>query len=551
LRFSETLIEPPEGLMTEAISEEKNKKMFRSHQAGVAALFVTVATLLSTVLGLVRDKVMAHYFGASLETDFYNYGFTVPDTLQNILIMGVTSSSFIPIYAEYLSNSSKDDANRLANSFLNITLAVFAAVCLLVGIFMPSITDIWLGHDMPQEHKEAIVFISRLFLVSQIAFALSKIFSGVLQTHKHFTAYALALLVYNPAIILGIVLFHRDHGIYSAAYGAVIGAFLVVLVNILDLRGTDYHFRFSFDWRIPGIRNIYLLAIPNLLNMALLQGLFLVYSKIAFQLQEGSYSAFRYALNFESFPVSVFGISFVTAIFPYLAENVSQKNFVNFNYNIQNSIRQILYLTLPAGVGMAVLSREIIGLILGGGKFVTGDIDMTSSILLFYALAVPLESLWYLFARAFYAMKNTWTPFWYRLLGTIINLTISYVFAYQIGPAAFSIGLLVAFTIQIILFVFGLKSRVPEFDLKSAWINSSKLAGCTLAMAVIVFVCNYLLKTNTWMMGHSDRIQYLLRTLIGMGIGAAVYFGLTLIFKCADFSVLNRVMGRILKKETN
>jgi putative peptidoglycan lipid II flippase len=523
-------------------------KMFTSQQAGVAALFVTVATLLSTILGLVRDKVMAHYFGASLETDFYNYGFTIPDTLQNVLIMGVTSSSFIPIYAEYIGNFSKDEANKLANSFLNITLGFFTAVCLLVGIFMPQITDIWLTHDMPQEHKVAIVFISRLFLVSQIAFALSKIFSGVLQTHKHFTAYALALLVYNPAIILGIVLFHREHGIYSAAYGAVIGACLVVLVNVLDLLGTDYRFNLTADWKIRGIRNIYLLAIPNLLNLALLQGLFLVYSRISFQLPEGSYSAFRYALNFESFPVSVFGISFVTAIFPYLAENVSQKNFVNFNYNIQNSIRQILYLTLPASVGMAVLSREIIGLILGGGRFVAGDIDTTASILLFYAMVVPLESLWYLFARAFYAMKNTWTPFWYRFFGTIINLTISYVLAFRIGPSAFSIGLLVAFSIQIILFVIGLKSRVTEFDLKSAIANASKLLGCTLAMAFVVWTCNYFLRHNAWMTGHSERIQYLMRTLIGMGLGAGVYFLLTVIFKCADFSVLNRVMGRILKR---
>ncbi len=533
--------------MIESTTVEKSK-IFRSQQAGAAALFVTIATLLSTILGLVRDKVMAHYFGASLETDFYNYGFTVPDTLQNVLIMGVTSSSFIPIYAEYLSNFSKDEANKLANSFLNLTLALFTAVCLLTGIFMPQITEIWLAHGMPQEHKDAIVFISRLFLVSQIAFALSKIFSGVLQANKHFTAYALALLVYNPAIILGIVLFHRDHGIYSAAYGAVIGACLVVLVNMLDLRGTNYHFKFSFDWKMPGVKNIYLLAIPNLLNLALLQGLFLVYSRIAFQLQEGSYSAFRYALNFESFPVNVFGISFVTAIFPYLAENVSQKNYVNFNYNIQNSIRQILYLTLPAGVGMAVLSREIIGLVLGGGKFEPGDIDMTASILLFYALAVPLESLWYLFARAFYAMKNTWTPFWYRLFGTIVNLTISYVFAFQIGPSAFSIGLLVAFFIQICLFVFGLKSRIAEFDLKSAGVNSSKLLGCALAMAGVVLMCNYFLQHNSWMLTHTDRIQYLLRTVIGIGIGAAIYFSLTVVFKCADFSVLNRVMGRIFKK---
>lgn len=535
-----------EKLITESNS---TSKVFKSQQAGIAALFVTIATLLSTVLGLVRGKVMAHYFGAGLETDFYNYGTTIPDSLQNILIMGVTSASFIPIFAEYVANYSKEEANKLASNFLNVTLTAFSIICLLVGIFMPQITDVWLSNQIPLENKIAIVDITRLFLLAQIAFAMSKVFSGILQTHKHFVAYALALLVYNPAIILGMVLFHEEHGIYSAAYGAVIGACMVMIVNMIDLKGTEYRYKPSFELRHNGLRNIYVLAVPNFLNMALLQIVFITYSKISIDLQPGSYSAFRYALDFENFPVNIFGISFVTAIFPFLAENASKRNFVNFNYNIQNSIRQILYLTLPAGAGMAVLSTEIIGLILGGGQFGPDDIKMTASILFFYAWIVPLESLWYLFARAFYAMKDTWAPFYFRLAGTVINLTISYILAYRIGPSAFSIGLLVAFFIQIALFTFGLKRKVPEFDLKQAALISGKLLVCTAAMAVLVMIGNYYLQQASWMLSYSDRMQYLLRTMIGIGIGGVSYIGLTVIFKCADFSVLSRVVNRILKKD--
>ncbi len=463
--------------------------------------------------------------------------------------MGVTSASFIPIFAEYVANYSKEEANKLASNFLNVTLIAFSIICLLVGIFMPQITDVWLSNQIPLENKIAIVDITRLFLLAQIAFAMSKVFSGILQTHKHFVAYALALLVYNPAIILGMVLFHEEHGIYSAAYGAVIGACLVMILNMIDLKGTEYHYKPSFELRHNGLRNIYVLAVPNFLNMALLQIVFITYSKISIDLQPGSYSAFRYALDFENFPVNIFGISFVTAIFPFLAENASKRNFVNFNYNIQNSIRQILYLTLPAGAGMAVLSTEIIGLILGGGQFGPDDIKMTASILFFYAWIVPLESLWYLFARAFYAMKDTWAPFYFRLAGTVINLTISYILAYRIGPAAFSIGLLVAFFIQIALFTFGLKRKVPEFDLKQAAFISGKLLACTAAMAVLVLIGNYYLQQAPWILSYSDRMQYLLRTLIGIGIGGVSYIGLTVVFKCADFSVLTRVVYRILKKD--
>lgn len=525
-------------------------RIFRSQQAGVAAFFVTLATLLSTVLGLVRNKVMAHYFGASLEMDLYNYGIGIPDAMQTVLIMGVTSSSFIPIFSEYLAQKGTGTANRMASSFMTIMLTVFIGLCLLVGIFMPAITIEWLGPDIPADQRDTVVLIARIFLVSQIAFALSKIYSGILQTHKHFMAYGLALVVYNPSIILGVILFHEPLGIYAAPCGAVIGALLVVLVNWLDVRQTDFRFSWSFDWDREGVRRIMLLALPSILNMGLLRFVFLAYQRMSVNMPEGSYSAFAYALDFESFPVSVFGISFVTAIFPYLSENVSRRNYANFNYNVQNSLRQILFLTLPAGLGMSILSFDIIALVLGGGKFGAEGIDMTGMALAVFALVVPLESLWYLFARAYYAIQDTWTPFWFRLIGTVLNLALCYVLATQFGATAFSIGLLAAFLIQIMLFVLGLKRKVPEFDLRTAAINSTKLGLCTLAMGAAVAGFLAIWDRFDWMAGSSYRWIALSRVVSGMAIGTILYFALTMMFKCADFSVIERVWARVMNKRS-
>lgn len=537
--------------MTETTVQSRRgwARVFTSQQAGIAALFVTVATLLSTVLGLARNKVMAHFFGASLEMDLYNYGISIPDALQTVLIMGVTSSSFIPIFSEYLAQKGTADANRLASSFLTVTMIAFTGVCILIGLLMPWIADLWLGPDLPADQRATVVLISRIFLLSQIAFALSKIQSGILQTHKHFVAYGLALLVYNPAIIVGVLLFHDTLGIYSAACGAVAGSMLVVLVNFLDVRHTDFRYRWSTEWTREGLRRIYGLALPSILNMGLLRFIFLAYQKMSVNMPEGSYSAFAYALDFESFPVSVFGISFVTAIFPYLSENAGRKNFANFNYNVQNSLRQILFLTLPAGIGMSILSFDIIGLILGGGRFGAEGVRMTGMALSVFALVIPLESLWYLFARAYYAIKDTWTPFWFRLIGTVVNLALSFALAEEFGASAFSLGLLAAFLIQITLFVFGLKKRVPEFDLRTASTTTLKLGLCAAIMGLAVLLFLYGMEEWQWMSGRSPRMIYLVRVVAGMGIGSAVYFACTILFKCADLSVLHRVWGRILRKK--
>lgn len=527
-------------------SNRKNRwGFFRSHQAGVAALFVSVATMLSTVLGLLRDKVMAHYFGAGLETDWYNYGFTIPDALQNILIMGVTASSFIPVYSEYLSRRSPEESSRLANAFLNTTLTLFILICLITAVTMPQITEIWLGDNLSAESKSQIILISRIFLITQIAFAGSKIISGILQTHKHFTAYALSLLVYNPSIILGMIVFHREMGILSAAWGACVGATLIVLVNLIDVRRTGFRFDFRVWKTDDGVRRIWLLAVPNFLNMGLLQAVFVAYSAIAVNLPEGSFSAFRYAFNFESFPVSIFGISVVTAIFPFLAENAGYGHYDKFNYNLQNAYRQILYLTLPAGVGMAVLSEPIIGLILGGGRFGETEIAMTSSILFFYALVVPLESLWYLYARAYYAIKDTWTPFWYRFFGTIINLAISYFLAPSLGPAAFSLGLLIAFMIQIGLFTFSLKLKIPSFDLITVLRLTTKLLVAAVGMALLVYLTKYGIHESGWLKDISPRWRDLVITVTGIIVGIASYISLTFLLRCADFTVLQKVRHRL------
>jgi putative peptidoglycan lipid II flippase len=196
---------------------------------------------------------------------------------------------------------------------------------------------------------------------------------------------------------------------------------------------------------------------------------------------------------------------------------------------------------------MAILSQDIVGLILGGGRFGTTEINLTSSVLFFYALTVPLESLWYLYARAYYALKDTWTPFWFRLAGTVINLLISYFLSPVMGAAAFSLGLLCAFSLQMAMFTIGLKMKVKEYNLKSVMIVSLKLFLCALIMAGAVYGFREWAYASDFISAYSARMQYLFVVVAGIVLGFALYVILTIIFRCADFSVIRRVSGRILK----
>lgn len=512
-------------------------RIFTPQGAGFAALIISASTLVSYILGMVRDIVLANYFGAGIETDVYNAGFIIPDTLQTILIISVTSSSFIPIFSDYKNNFSLEEANRLASNFINTTLIFFIGVCVVCGVFMPGIVEYWLP-TASAEKKEMVASFSRIILLSQVAFAFSKVFSGVLQTHKHFVAFALSLWFYNICIIGAMILFHDRYGIYSAAMGAVVGAAIVTLINLIDLAHTNFKFSLTLAPAQKAIGRIYSLAIPNALNLGVWQLTMIIYSSIAFTLPEGNWSAFNYARNFQSFPVSLFGIAVATAIFPFLSENTSQKSFDNFNYNMEKSGKQILFLTVPSAVGLALLAEQIVTLVLARGEFGSVAVQRTSAVLVFYAVSIPLESMVYLYAKAFYANKDTLTPLLVKVGGTALNLGLSYYLATRYGAAAFSIGFTSGMFLQVLVLMFTLRLRVKSFRFGRFWINAAKISASAAVMGIAVYLTS----------GFLESRSLVIRLFLSIAAGTAVYFALTILLKCADIEILQKLWQRFWRR---
>lgn len=395
------------------------------------AAILSVTAFLSYGLGLVRDRLFAHTFGAGRELDAYNAAFIIPDLLLNILVAGALQAAFIPIFIAVLNKEGKENAERLANTVLNAAVIAIAFAGLLAAIFMPALSHI-IAPGFANHERELLVNLTRLLLLSPLIFAISNTLGAILVSQKSYFAYGISPVLYNAGIIGGVFL-SPWHGIYGVAIGTIIGALLHLGVRLWGMRPLKLRYLSIIEWRSVHFRKIITLMIPKMFGHPAEQLIFWAFTVIASTLAVGSITMLSFARNFMSVPVSLFGIAFATASFPILSEAASRQDRREFLYHFTESLKKILLFTIPSGIILFFFSSIIVKLLLGSGKFDQQAILTTASILSIFALSVPTESVGHLLARSFYALQDTLVPVLFSLMGFGIAVAIGWVYAPTMG----------------------------------------------------------------------------------------------------------------------
>jgi putative peptidoglycan lipid II flippase len=301
-----------------------SSKLFRPVKASGALLLVTITILFSNLLGLLRDRIIAIHFGTSSATDVYNASFLIPDTLFNLFIAGALAAAFVPVFTEYLTQD-KEEAYKIANTLINSAMLVIGVLSIIALIFMHQI----IGVSFPtanQQVQAQIVSMTRLMLSSALVFTISNTIGNILMCYKHFFAYSISPLLYNLGIILGVIFLQDKIGIYSAAVGVIGGGVLHCLIRLIDMRAINYKYKLQMDLRHPGFKKIVKLMIPRAIGIIATQINIYLFTIIGIQLTEGGVAAFNFARNIQSVAVTLFGMAFGTAVFPYLTSAISAGN---------------------------------------------------------------------------------------------------------------------------------------------------------------------------------------------------------------------------------
>jgi len=502
---------------------------------GGATALLAVTSLISYAIGLGRDKVIAFNFGATTATDAYNASFIIPDMLFNLFIAGALAAAFLPVFSEHLVKD-KEKAHQIANTILTGGTLLITIIAILAFIFMEHLVPFIFLSDDPELQK-SIINMTRLMLPSAILFAISNTLGNILMSYKHFMAYSLSPILYNLGIILGVIFLNESFGIYSAAIGVLIGAILHATVRVIDTIFTGYKYKPELKLKDPAFKKIVKLMIPKTISLIAWQINLYIFTFVGLKLSEGSVAAFNFARNIQSFPVSLFGIAFATAVFPYLTTTISENDKEKYTEHTQKTIQRILFFTIPAMVGIMLLSKPLVQLILGGGEFDENAINLTASILFFFAISIPFESLVHILARAFYAKQNTLTPMIINLSAmTVISLITLYV-APQYGAKWFSIGFSIGFAFQVFILAIALKKELHKFKTSIFITSIGKILVSSLIMAIAILMLQNSL--------HSTNI---ITTLVQITAGATVFLITAAALKLEEISSVQYIIQRCLKK---
>lgn len=442
------------------------KTIFRRERFTQGAALLTITTFLSYVTGLLRDRILARTFGAGRDLDIYNTSFIIPDLLFNIFFAGMLSAAFIPVFTSLWTQGQKEKANELASTVLHTVVGIFIITGAFALLLMPHLT-LLVAPGFNDTERETVVHLSRLLLLSPLLMAISSAFGAILISYKTFLAYGLSPILYNLGIIGGTFLVPW-FGLSGVILGTLLGAVFHLLPRMIALWGSPFGYRSTFKIFAPNFLKVIKLAIPKMIGHPVEQFMFLGFTRIATLLAAGSVTAVSFARNFQSVPVSLFGIAFSVAIFPLLSEYAGTGDRENFLKNFWKASRDILFFTLPAAVGFYFLSELIIRIFIGGGKFSDENIMRTASVLSAFALSIPTESLIHLLARAFYALKNTITPVLMSVLGLVISLSFAFYKAKTIGIVAIPYGFFLGSFTEVICLSFLLRKKLLNFSLQSS-----------------------------------------------------------------------------------
>lgn len=414
------------------------KRIFNSQTKTVtfAAVLLAASSLISRLLGLVRDRLLAGNFGAGEELDIYFAAFRIPDFVYGILIMGGVAAVFLPVFSEYF-RKSREDAWKFANNLLNCFLISLILICGILAFFTPWIIDL-IAPGFSQENKELAVTLTRIMFVSPIFLGISSMFSGVLHYFDRFFAYSLAPIIYNLGIIFGILFLVPVFGLYGLAYGVILGAFFHFIIQLPAAKKSGYKYLPVLNFKNFGLTKVFRLMIPRTVGAAAYHVNLIVVTAIASTLTAGSIAVFNFANNLQYVPVGLIGVSFSLAAFPVLSRAWAAGLKEEFFKAFSSSFRQILFLIIPASLLIFILRAQIVRLILGTGEFGWLETRLTAACLGIFCLGIIASSFVPFLARVFYSFQDTKTPVIISLFSMAINVLLCFLFVFFLGfPNAF------------------------------------------------------------------------------------------------------------------
>ena len=401
-----------------------------SRQIARASGVVMIGYAISSLTGLASQVLVASAFGSNLEYDSFLAGNRVTELLFNLMAGGALASAFVPTFTGFLAKNQRSRAWQLASSIGNLILIVLGSISALAAWKAPWLVQRILapGFTDPTQISLTIELL-RIMLLSPAIFGISGILMGVLNGNQRFFLPALAPGFYRIGIIFGIVFLSPRYGIHGLAWGVVLGASLHLVVQLPGLRKLGWRYTPNLGLKDQAVRQVGLLMAPRLLGVAVVQINFLVNTILASAMPVGSISAISYALALMLMPQLVIAQAIAVASLPTFSAQVARKEWQELQATFTMTLRGVLFLALPASLGLVVLRQPIVAFLFERGVFDQQSTNLVAWALLWYAAGLVGHALLEVIVRAFYAMYDTRTPVFVGIGAMTLNILFSLVFS--------------------------------------------------------------------------------------------------------------------------
>ena len=496
-------------------------------------------TLLSRLLGLVRDVLMAHTFSTQLVSSAFYLAFTIPNLFRRLFGEGALSAAFVPVFVETRSARGEEAGWRLGGKVLCLLALTLGGLVLLAEF------GLWVATDRVADEKTGLVIqLTRIMLPYMIFICLVAMCMGMLNSLQHFLVPAASPCLLNLCWIASLLFFasKAERPIFAVAWAVLLAGFLQLVVQFPALRRKGFRFYPSLDRQDAGVQRIIRLMLPAAVGAAVTQVNVLIDRLLAWTVADYAVSALSFSERLIYLPLGLFATAFGTVLLPTFSTQVVENDVSRMRDTLLRSLRSLLFLMIPASVGLFVLARSVVQMIFEGGDFGAESTTQTMIALRCYAPGLLVFSLAKVFVPAFYSMQDTKTPVKIAAGCVLLNLVLNLIFintwpeGTRHGGLAFAT--VIAEAVYGLLLGWYLRRRIG-LSFGAVWISGAKILAAALVMGLACWWMQFWFEPV-----EGSKWSQIVSTLSLVGLGGMVYLVTAWLIQCRELQELRAAVRK-------
>jgi putative peptidoglycan lipid II flippase len=460
----------------------------KQNSLGSAAIILMLMVISSGLLGLVRYRVLNGIFTPD-QTGIFLAAFRLPNLLFEILAMGALTSAFIPVYTKFITKNRNDDAQKMASIVINITVIILTIIAIPIMIWSKQISKMFAPGFTDSQIEQMAMYTRIMVILQVIPLIVGNFFTGILQSSNLFIVPALAPIVYNAGMIIGILIFSSTFGLFSAVIGVGIGAISFMLIQIPMVLKVGYKHHFLLNHKQPGVAEVGKLIVPRMIGLGASQIDVTVDLIMASLMGPRMVTVFYLAQSLQQLPIRLFGATISQAALPTLSAASAREDLTEFKKSVISAYNMILFLMFPSTILFLILRVPVVRLVFGASRFDWDATVMTALTLSAFAISMPAQALSQVFTRGFYALYDSRTPVIISVISILINSAFSMLFILVFHFPIWSLGL--STTIASILnagaLIIIFQQKV-HFHYKDLFIEPAKMFLAALLSGLIIYI---------------------------------------------------------------